>query len=202
MPRAPLVRLRRTATSLLVAAATMATLSPHPAAAAAAASVAAAGLTNVLGGSLAPCGFQPLTGFFRDGLCRTDAADRGRHVIAAVVTAQFLAFTASRGNDLSTPHPPSFPGLKPGDRWCLCALRWREALEAGAAPPVDLSATSSAALNFVTLEQLRSHAWVPPADSGGEGGAGEGGARAGASPAGEGTVLPAAAAAHPVPPRG
>ncbi len=115
--------------------------------------------TNVLGGPLIACSLDPLTGFFRDGCCRTDEDDHGRHVICAVMTAEFLAFSVSRGNDLVTPIPEyRFPGLKPGDRWCLCALRWKEAFEAGAAPKVVLNATSMAALKFVKLEDLRTHA--------------------------------------------
>ncbi|MCE2927982.1 MAG: DUF2237 domain-containing protein [Rickettsiales bacterium] len=111
---------------------------------------------NVLGGELALCGLSPKTGFYRDGYCRTGAHDTGRHVVAAMVTEEFLAFTKSRGNDLSTPRPEyDFPGLKPGDRWCLCALRWKEAEEAGAAPPVDLAATHEKALEFIPLETLK-----------------------------------------------
>jgi hypothetical protein len=111
---------------------------------------------NVLGDELALCGLSPKTGFYRDGYCRTGAHDAGRHVVAAMVTEEFLAFTKSRGNDLSTPRPEyDFPGLKPGDRWCLCALRWKEAEEAGAAPPVDLAATHEKALEFIPLETLK-----------------------------------------------
>ncbi len=111
---------------------------------------------NVLGGELMPCGTSPMTGFYRDGYCRTGAHDTGRHVVAAMVTEEFLTFTKSRGNDLMTPRPEyDFPGLKPGDRWCLCALRWKEAEEAGAAPPVDLAATHENALEFIPLEILR-----------------------------------------------
>ena len=96
-----------------------------------------------------------MTGYFRDGCCRTDESDRGRHVICAEMTAEFLAFSKSRGNDLSTPRPEfGFPGLRPGDKWCLCALRWREALMAGAAPMVDLEATEESALEVVDLEDL------------------------------------------------
>lgn len=110
---------------------------------------------NVLGGELLPCSFRPLTGWFRDGCCRTGADDRGRHVVCAEVTAEFLAFSASRGNDLSTPRPElGFVGLKPGDRWCLCADRWREAHEAGAAPAVVLGSTHEAVLRTVDLEDL------------------------------------------------
>lgn len=115
--------------------------------------------TSVLGEPLAPCSLAPRTGYFRDGSCRTGPSDTGRHVVCAAVTEQFLEFTRSRGNDLSTPAPEfSFPGLKPGDRWCLCALRWREALEAGVAPPVALAATHSGALRHVTRAQLEAHA--------------------------------------------
>ena len=115
--------------------------------------------TNVLGGELEPCCMAPVTGFYRDGMCRTGAHDVGSHVVCAEVTEKFLVFTRSRGNDLSTPRAEfSFPGLKPGDRWCLCALRWREALEAGVAPPVILEACNSAALKFVSLEDLKRHA--------------------------------------------
>jgi len=115
---------------------------------------------NVLGTELMACSYDPLTGFFRDGCCQTDASDAGSHLICARVTADFLAFSLSKGNDLSTPRPEyRFTGLKPGDRWCLCALRWREALEAGVAPPVVLEATHESALQFVTLESLQQHAW-------------------------------------------
>ena len=114
---------------------------------------------NVLGAPLDPCGTEPLTGFYRDGCCRTDANDRGSHVICARVTADFLAFSMTRGNDLITPRPEyRFAGLKPGDRWCLCALRWKEALEAGVAPPVHLEATHQKALDYVRLEDLKAHA--------------------------------------------
>jgi uncharacterized protein (DUF2237 family) len=114
---------------------------------------------NVLGEPLAACCFDPLTGYFRTGSCVTDASDAGSHVICARVTPEFLAFSLSRGNDLVTPAPQyRFRGLKPGDRWCLCALRWREALEAGVAPPVVLAATHERALRFVSIEDLRSHA--------------------------------------------
>ncbi|MDI3510872.1 MAG: uncharacterized protein PWQ61_1637 [Betaproteobacteria bacterium] len=114
---------------------------------------------NVLGAELQACSFDPLTGFYRDGCCRTDANDRGSHVICARVTADFLAFSMTRGNDLITPRPEyRFAGLKPGDRWCLCALRWKEALEAGVAPPVHLEATHQKALDYVRLEDLKAHA--------------------------------------------
>lgn len=115
---------------------------------------------NVLGGPLVACSFDPLTGFFRDGCCQTDEEDHGTHVVCARVTSAFLAYSLSRGNDLSTPRPQSrFAGLKPGDRWCLCALRWKEALMAGVAPPVNLEATHFKALEIVTLEQLKLHAF-------------------------------------------
>lgn len=114
---------------------------------------------NVLGTELAPCCYQPLTGYYRDGLCRTGLGDDGVHVVCAEMTAAFLSFSVSAGNDLVTPVPEyQFPGLKPGDRWCLCVSRWAEALEAGFAPPVILEATHVSALEFVDLEQLEAHA--------------------------------------------
>lgn len=114
---------------------------------------------NVLGGPLEPCSFDPNTGFFRDGHCHTCAQDHGSHTVCAVMTAEFLAFSKSRGNDLSTPMPQfEFPGLKPGDRWCLCAGRWLEAYEAGKAPKVNLQATNEAALALVPLKALQGHA--------------------------------------------
>ncbi|WP_439549904.1 DUF2237 family protein [Falsiroseomonas sp.] len=110
---------------------------------------------NVLGGTLLPCSVAPLTGFLRDGCCNTGPQDLGLHVVCAEVTAEFLAFSASRGNDLSTPRPEyGFAGLKPGDRWCLCAARWEEARLAGMAPPVLLEATHEAALSVVRREHL------------------------------------------------
>ena len=119
--------------------------------------------TNVLGGPLQPCGLDPLTGFFRDGRCVTGPSDRGTHVVCAIVTAEFLAFTAGRGNDLSTPRPEyDFPGLQPGDRWCLCVSRWAEAERAGVAPRVVLEATDRAALAGVSLDALRAHAATGP----------------------------------------
>lgn len=112
---------------------------------------------NVLGTPLVPCSYDPLTGYFRDGCCQTDERDQGSHVICAKVTQAFLDFSRQRGNDLITPRPDyRFPGLKAGDRWCLCALRWKEAFEAGVAPKVILESTHSRALEYVTLEQLRS----------------------------------------------
>ncbi|MCS6874219.1 MAG: DUF2237 domain-containing protein [Pyrinomonadaceae bacterium] len=114
---------------------------------------------NVLGGELKRCCLKPLTGFYRDGFCRTGPDDIGSHTICAVMTDEFLEFTLSRGNDLITPRPEfNFPGLKAGDKWCLCALRWREALEAGVAPPVILQACHESALKFVSLEDLRKYA--------------------------------------------
>ncbi len=117
---------------------------------------------NVLGTPLQACSYDPLTGWWRDGCCRTDAQDQGSHVVCARVTAEFLAYSRSRGNDLVTPRPGSrFPGLQPGDRWCLCASRWVEALDAGVAPPVVLEATHARVLDFTTLETLQRHAWAP-----------------------------------------
>ncbi len=114
---------------------------------------------NVLGGELEPCSVEPPTGFFRDGSCRTEGRDPGFHAICAVMTGEFLAFSRSVGNDLSTPRPEwEFPGLRPGDRWCVVAARWQEALEAGVAPPVVLEATHASALEFVSLADLEAHA--------------------------------------------
>lgn len=114
---------------------------------------------NVLNGDLEVCCTAPMTGFFRDGMCRTGPGDSGIHVVCAQVTQEFLEFSRERGNDLITPNELyGFPGLKPGDRWCLCASRWQEAFEAGVAPPVLLSATHMAALEFVSLSDLRRHA--------------------------------------------
>eukprot|EP00741_Cyanophora_paradoxa_P000230 tig00000402_g223.t1 len=114
---------------------------------------------NVLGGDLERCCSDPPTGFYRDGFCATGPDDLGVHVVAAQVTAEFLEFTKARGNDLSTPRPQyRFPGLKPGSRWCLCASRWQEALEAGVAPPVVLAATHEKALEYTRLEDLKKHA--------------------------------------------
>ena len=114
---------------------------------------------NVLGTALVPCSYDPLTGYYRDGCCNTAEDDTGSHVVCVKVTAEFLAYSASRGNDLSTPRPEyRFRGLKPGDRWCLCALRWREALVAGMAPPVVLESTHERALDFVSLQALQARA--------------------------------------------
>jgi uncharacterized protein len=123
---------------------------------------------NVLGGPLDVCSGHPLTGFFRDGSCRTGRDDSGLHVVCARVTAEFLEFSRARGNDLVTQSPAhAFGGLKPGDRWCLCAARWKEALEAGFAPPVVLEATHVSALEFVSLDELRAHAIPPAGEAGG-----------------------------------
>ena len=114
---------------------------------------------NVLGEPLANCSAAPLTGFYRDGCCRTGPDDLGSHVVCIQATAEFLEFSKSRGNDLSTPVDDfGFPGLKPGDRWCLCALRWKEALEAGHAPRVVLTSTHEAVLNYVNLSDLKPYA--------------------------------------------
>lgn len=114
---------------------------------------------NVLGGPLGCCCTDPKTGFYRDGYCHTGPQDLGSHTVCAQMTETFLSFSRRRGNDLSTPHLEfSFPGLKAGDRWCLCVARWKEALDAGVAPPVVLTATHENALEIVTLEQLKAHA--------------------------------------------
>jgi uncharacterized protein (DUF2237 family) len=114
---------------------------------------------NVLGGPLQPCSVEPLTGFYRDGCCNTGREDVGLHTVCCVVTAAFLAFSKARGNDLSTPLPQyGFHGLKPGDRWCLCAERWKEALDADSAPQVVLEATHAVTLQIVPLEELKKYA--------------------------------------------
>jgi len=114
---------------------------------------------NVLGGALLPCSVAPLTGFFRDGCCNTGPEDLGLHVVCVELTTDFLAFSRAQGNDLSTPVPEyGFPGLKPGDRWCLCAARWEEARQAGLAPRVLLEATHIAALEICALDHLKAHA--------------------------------------------
>jgi len=111
---------------------------------------------NVLGGTLETCSARPLTGFYRDGCCNTGYEDIGMHTVCTQMTAEFLAFSKKRGNDLSTPSPEmGFPGLKPGDRWCLCVARWKEALDAGAAPHVVLAATHEEALAVVPLAELK-----------------------------------------------
>ena len=114
---------------------------------------------NVLGGPLLTCSDQPKTGFFRDGCCNTSEEDFGSHTVCVVLTADFLEFSKSRCNDLSTPRPEfGFPGLQPGQRWCLCAARWLEAYRAGKAPHVSLNASNQAALEIVPLELLKQHA--------------------------------------------
>jgi len=111
---------------------------------------------NVLGDELATCSTDPMTGFFRDGCCQTGPRDRGNHTVCAVMTEEFLTFTKAQGNDLSTPRPEfDFPGLSPGDAWCLCASRWQEAYEEGVAPPVNLDATHEKALRVVDLDDLK-----------------------------------------------
>jgi uncharacterized protein (DUF2237 family) len=114
---------------------------------------------NVLGGRLQACSLDPLTGYTRTGCCETGPEDVGSHTVCAVMTAEFLAFSRARGNDLSTPRPDyAFPGLQPGDRWCLCAPRWQEALDAGHAPAVILEATHIGALLHCDLADLKQHA--------------------------------------------
>lgn len=120
---------------------------------------------NVLGGALALCSTAPLTGFFRDGHCNTCAQDQGSHTVCAVMTAEFLAYSKYVGNDLSTPRPEfQFPGLKPGDQWCLCAARFMQAADEGCAPRVNLAATHRRALEIVPLEVLEQHALKPEDD--------------------------------------
>lgn len=114
---------------------------------------------NVIGTELKICCSSPITGFYRDGKCATGSQDFGAHIICAQMTEEFLEFTKSKGNDLSTPLPMyDFPGLKAGDRWCLCVSRWQEALEANVAPPVILEATHALALEYVSLDKLRQYA--------------------------------------------
>lgn len=114
--------------------------------------------TNVLGKTLQMCCQSPLTGFYRDGFCQTGPGDYGLHTVCALMTEEFLEFSQEQGNDLSTPNPAiAFPGLKPGDRWCLCVTRWKQALEAGVAPPVVLAATHTSTLEFVDLDALKAH---------------------------------------------
>lgn len=119
----------------------------------------AEGGRSVLGRPLEPCAARPKTGFFRDGCCNTSAEDRGAHVVCAQMTAAFLTFSREHGNDLSTPAPQfGFPGLRPGDRWCLCAERWKEALAAGCAPPVFLGSTHERMLDYVSFDELKGYA--------------------------------------------
>ena len=114
---------------------------------------------NIFGDEIEACCYDPMTGYFRDGFCNTDEHDHGSHVVCAVMTDDFLEFSKSKGNDLSTPRPEfNFPGLKKGDRWCLCALRWKEAYDAGVAPKVFLESCHLNSLNFVTKEQLAEYA--------------------------------------------
>jgi len=114
---------------------------------------------NVLGGPLETCSVDPMTGFFRDGCCHTGAGDLGSHVVCAQMTEPFLSYTKAQGNDLSTPMPVyHFPGLQPGDRWCLCAARWKEAYDDGVAPPVVLEATHEQALQVIPREILQEYA--------------------------------------------
>ena len=114
-------------------------------------------MKNLLGTDLKCCGTKPITGYFRDGFCRTDQSDQGRHVVACIVDERFLDYSQSVGNDLSSPNPMyNFPGLKPGDRWCVCALRWKEAFEDGFAPKVVLEATHEKSLDYIQLEDLNS----------------------------------------------
>lgn len=115
--------------------------------------------SNVLGGELQCCCNSPMTGFYRNGYCQTGPGDTGLHTVCIKATGEFLAFSSARGNDLVTPVPEwDFPGLKPGDRWCLCVTRWAEALDAGVAPPVFLGGTHISTLEFVNLEDLKLHA--------------------------------------------
>lgn len=121
---------------------------------------------NVLGGALEPCGTEPLTGFYRDGCCTSGPQDLGSHTVCSVVSAEFLAFQREVGNDLSTPRPEyGFPGLRPGDRWCVVAARWLQAYRAGAAAGVVLAATNARALQVVPIEALRQHAVDVPDDA-------------------------------------
>lgn len=114
---------------------------------------------NVLGGALLPCSLDPMTGYFRDGCCETGPTDRGRHIVCAVMTEAFLTFSKAQGNDLSTPLPHyQFAGLKPGDQWCLCLERWKDAHRAGKAPKVVLEATHEIALERIPLETLKAYA--------------------------------------------
>ena len=116
---------------------------------------------NVLGGEMQVCCLDPVTGFHRDGFCAMEGSDVGAHIVCARVTAEFLEYSRAQGNDLMTPAPQyGFPGLKPGDQWCLCASRWQQAFEAGCAPPVVLEATHEYALEYSSLKDLKAHAWV------------------------------------------
>jgi len=120
---------------------------------------------NVLGTDLCSCCFEPKTGFYRDGFCKTGAEDYGTHVVCAVITDEFLSFTKSKGNDLSTPIPQwSFPGLKAGDKWCLCIMRWLEAVKAGKAPKIVLKATHEKALEYTSLAVLKQYETESPSE--------------------------------------
>lgn len=124
------------------------------------------GAKNVLGTPLRTCGLRPLTGFYRTGRCETGRLDEGLHLVCTRVTAEFLEFSRTHGNDLTTPVPQhGFPGLRPGDRWCVCVTRWKEAMEAGAAAPVVLEATHVSTLEFVSIEELSAHAVAPSPDA-------------------------------------
>ncbi len=115
--------------------------------------------TNVIGTELSVCCTSPMTGYYRDGKCNTGAGDFGAHIVCAEMTEEFLTFTKAQGNDLSTSVPMfNFPGLKPGDRWCLCASRWKEAMDAGVAPPVILESTHASALEYVSINDLKRYA--------------------------------------------
>ncbi|WP_115015124.1 DUF2237 family protein [Synechococcus sp. UW140] len=115
---------------------------------------------NVLGGHLETCGCEPMTGWYRDGTCRTDPTDLGQHSVCCVMTEGFLTYSKAQGNDLSTPVPEfGFPGLQPGDHWCVCAPRWQQAYNDGMAPPVRLKATEQSALEIIALDQLKQHAY-------------------------------------------
>jgi uncharacterized protein (DUF2237 family) len=116
---------------------------------------------NLLGTDVKPCSTNPMTGFYRNGLCATGDEDKGTHVVCSIMTKAFLKFTKSQGNDLSTPQLPYFSGLKPGNKWCLCAHRWLEAYEAGVAPPVVFESTNEAALRIVPLAALKEHRYRP-----------------------------------------
>ena len=127
--------------------------------------IEADGQRNVLGGRLSPCSMDPLTGFYRTGCCNTGPDDEGSHTVCVIMSEPFLAFSRAVDNDLSTPMPANgFPGLKPGDQWCLCAPRWQEALEAGVAPPVVLEATHVGALDYISLADLEANAVDLPGD--------------------------------------
>ncbi|MFA9289822.1 MAG: DUF2237 family protein [Solirubrobacteraceae bacterium] len=117
-------------------------------------------MKNIFGEPLECCCSNPITGFYRDGFCRTDQFDKGKHTVCSIMTSEFLEFSFNKGNDLSTPRPEyNFPGLKAGDKWCLCALRWKEAFEVGFAPFVLLEATSEESLQYIEMKDLIAHAY-------------------------------------------